>query len=615
MTSVSAIRFVEQFHLLFLAQLGRRLNPSLFVLKGGCNLRFFLESVRYSEDMDLDLGDVGADVFRDKVRDVLASRPFAQILEARGIAIERVSAPKQTETTQRWKFGLRLTAATRNAADEDRVLAPRPGRRGGVRQRRSAHRPGLPAAAADGQPLRRRSRAATEDRCARRTPRDAGARRVRRSPPAGQRRRGVLPRSVSTSDSLERASRQRDGHRLRDVQEPGARLPGARRPGALRLAFRLGHHRPRSGGRASGGPAMRLVDVLTTLGSMDARVFTTREAATRLRVPNAHASVLLARLAAAGHLVRLRRGVWAAPGGVDPLALPELLTAPFPAYVSLQSALYLHGMISQMPAVTYAVTLARTRRYATPLGVVSLHHVQPVVLLRLRGPGGAGARLATPEKALVDFLYLTPARSELFRALARTRVAEEVPSVRSSRHGPTNRPGSTADTGHATPGGAPRREDEGRPGFFESGPGRNCDRAGHRVTPALSGRHEHAGHGRDGPRRYRTSRLPCMIHPPPRHHARCPFFRSAQMSSRLLACTTRRLVLTPAAAALAVACLVAATLVARSEPAQGQPQASQQVRTPQQGQPPQASGPRGDVPASAHRRRLRPRREVPRPDA
>jgi predicted transcriptional regulator of viral defense system len=162
---------------------------------------------------------------------------------------------------------------------------------------------------------------------------------------------------------------------------------------------------------------MRLVDVLTTLGSMDAPGFTTRQAAARLRVANAHASVLLARLAAAGHLVRLRRGVWAEPGGVDPLALPELLTAPFPAYVSLQSALYLHGMISQMPVVTYAVTLARTRRFVTPFGVVSLHHVQPSFFFGFEDAAGPGARLATPEKALVDFLYLTPARSRLFRAL------------------------------------------------------------------------------------------------------------------------------------------------------------------------------------------------------
>ena len=162
---------------------------------------------------------------------------------------------------------------------------------------------------------------------------------------------------------------------------------------------------------------MRLVDVLSTLASLDAPVFTTREAAARLRVPVGHASVSLARLGAAGQLVRLRRGVWALPMRVDPLALPECLTAPFPAYVSLQSALYLHGMVSQIPAVTYAVTLARTRRFVTPLGTVSLHHIQPALFFGYEDAGWAGGRLATPEKALVDFLYLTPARSRLFRAL------------------------------------------------------------------------------------------------------------------------------------------------------------------------------------------------------
>jgi predicted transcriptional regulator of viral defense system len=160
-----------------------------------------------------------------------------------------------------------------------------------------------------------------------------------------------------------------------------------------------------------------LLEVLSAVESFDAPVFTTRDAAARLRVPNGHASVSLARLAAAGQVIRLRRGVWALPNRVNPLALPEYLTAPFPAYVSLQSALYLHGMISQVPAMTYAVTLARTRRFVTPLGTVSLHHVQPAFFFGFDDPGGAGTRLATPEKALIDFLYLTPARSRLFRAL------------------------------------------------------------------------------------------------------------------------------------------------------------------------------------------------------
>ena len=108
---MNATGLVEQFHLLFLAQLARRVKPALFVLKGGCNLRFFHRSVRYSEDMDLDLGEIGAGAFRDRVRETLASHPFAQILEARGIAIERVSEPKQTDTTQRWKLGLRVQGA------------------------------------------------------------------------------------------------------------------------------------------------------------------------------------------------------------------------------------------------------------------------------------------------------------------------------------------------------------------------------------------------------------------------------------------------------------------------------------------------------------------------
>ena len=162
---------------------------------------------------------------------------------------------------------------------------------------------------------------------------------------------------------------------------------------------------------------MTLLDALSTLASMGATVFATSEADARLRVPNGHASVMLARLAASGHVIRLRRGVWALPNRVDPLALPEYLTAPFPSYVSLQSALYLHGMISQMPAMTYAVSLARTRRFTTPLGTVSVHHVQPAFFFGFEDAGRSGGRLATMEKALVDFLYLTPARSNLFRAL------------------------------------------------------------------------------------------------------------------------------------------------------------------------------------------------------
>lgn len=162
--------------------------------------------------------------------------------------------------------------------------------------------------------------------------------------------------------------------------------------------------------------------MLATLTAMPAPVFDTGDAAARLGVDAAHASTVLARLAAARHLVRLRRGVWAFASRVDPLALPEYLTAPFPSYVSLHSALYLHGMIEQVPTVTYAVSLARTRRFTTPLGTVSVHHVDPTFFFGFEDAGSSGGRLATPEKALVDFLYLSPARSKLFRALPELEI-------------------------------------------------------------------------------------------------------------------------------------------------------------------------------------------------
>jgi predicted nucleotidyltransferase component of viral defense system len=109
--AIGAIQSVEQFHLLFLLQLSRRVDQRAVVVKGGCNLRFFLGSIRYSEDLDLDVGQIDTQLLRDRVRETLGSRPFGQILESRGIRIDHVTEHKQTDTTQRWKLGLRSGGA------------------------------------------------------------------------------------------------------------------------------------------------------------------------------------------------------------------------------------------------------------------------------------------------------------------------------------------------------------------------------------------------------------------------------------------------------------------------------------------------------------------------
>jgi predicted nucleotidyltransferase component of viral defense system len=96
------------FHLVFLrAFVAKGEDKGLVALKGGCNLRFFFGSVRYSEDMDLDVVVIAKDTLKKKVDRLLESPAVIAPLKTHGITIVESSAPKQTETTQRWKVALR----------------------------------------------------------------------------------------------------------------------------------------------------------------------------------------------------------------------------------------------------------------------------------------------------------------------------------------------------------------------------------------------------------------------------------------------------------------------------------------------------------------------------
>jgi predicted nucleotidyltransferase component of viral defense system len=99
---------IEIFHLQFLRVLGARVDRKLYVLKGGCNLRFFAKSIRYSEDIDLDIAVMQSNTLRGTVQHVLAARALIDALATRGISITQSTAPKQTETAQRWKIRLRV---------------------------------------------------------------------------------------------------------------------------------------------------------------------------------------------------------------------------------------------------------------------------------------------------------------------------------------------------------------------------------------------------------------------------------------------------------------------------------------------------------------------------
>jgi predicted transcriptional regulator of viral defense system len=159
------------------------------------------------------------------------------------------------------------------------------------------------------------------------------------------------------------------------------------------------------------------IRALARLRRLGVPVFATADAAAALGVSGEAASKALQRLRDADLLRSIRRGLWTLDFDLSPLVLPEYLTSPASSYVSLHTALHLHGMIEQIPSVIYAVTLARTQRVRTELGTFSLHRIGPPFFGGFEIAPDTAAKIATPEKALLDVFYLSAGRGRLFRSL------------------------------------------------------------------------------------------------------------------------------------------------------------------------------------------------------
>ena len=99
---------IEFLHLAFLQVLQSRVGQDNYVLKGGTNLRYFYEGVRYSEDIDLDAVSIEPWKLEAKIDDVLSSPATAILIRSQGLTMAHVTKPKQTETTQRWKLSIQV---------------------------------------------------------------------------------------------------------------------------------------------------------------------------------------------------------------------------------------------------------------------------------------------------------------------------------------------------------------------------------------------------------------------------------------------------------------------------------------------------------------------------
>lgn len=97
---------IEFFHLAFLQVLQSCVGQDHYVLKGGTNLRYFYESLRYSEDIDMDAVSIEPWKLETKIDDALGSPATAILIRSQGLTMAQVTKPKQTEATQRWKLSI-----------------------------------------------------------------------------------------------------------------------------------------------------------------------------------------------------------------------------------------------------------------------------------------------------------------------------------------------------------------------------------------------------------------------------------------------------------------------------------------------------------------------------
>ena len=82
-----------------------------------------------------------------------------------------------------------------------------------------------------------------------------------------------------------------------------------------------------------------------------------------------------------------------------------------PSYVSLEWALSFYSFIPERVAVVTNVTTGSNKEYATPIGTFTYHHLSlsrySVGISQKHIEGQLGTLIASPEKALADWVYFT----------------------------------------------------------------------------------------------------------------------------------------------------------------------------------------------------------------
>ncbi len=117
---------IERFHLALLQVMPQHLPSADYVVKGGANLRLFMDSIRRSEDIDLDFVGRKHWELQERMQKVLASPALRSLLAVQDMRIDSVNPSKTTPTTGRWKLQLTGAGVRVNSKVEFSMRSNRP---------------------------------------------------------------------------------------------------------------------------------------------------------------------------------------------------------------------------------------------------------------------------------------------------------------------------------------------------------------------------------------------------------------------------------------------------------------------------------------------------------
>jgi len=158
--------------------------------------------------------------------------------------------------------------------------------------------------------------------------------------------------------------------------------------------------------------------MLDLFNSKEFIIFKTRDYANHQKLSMSAASKKLSHLKKNKLLTHVTKGLWANTGHpyFHPASCVPYLLNNESGYVSFLTALHFHGLLSQIPKTIQVATTGHSRTLDSPVAYYEFIQIKPELMQEhlTWSETQLPYLLATPEKALIDVLYISTRKNRRF---------------------------------------------------------------------------------------------------------------------------------------------------------------------------------------------------------